>query len=252
MDCVARREEFPALAKLFVDSFGGTEQFAMSVLENFAGEGNVFAARQDGACTALLCAVPVTLCGRKGAYYYGLTTRPDQRGTGVMTTLMDTAGQELARRGAAFAALIPANAPLFDFYAKRGFEKAFSKRVLRRPVRNNLWAQAEFDTVTAKGLQQLRRKYAPNAVELNAAGYTAVLTDLYSLGITSVCTDEGYGLFFKKGTRCALWSSLPRATARPWPFWRPPARRPAPRTRCLNWARARCSFWAKARRGTTE
>lgn len=41
MDCVARREEFPALAKLFVDSFGGTEQFAMSVLENFAGEGNV-------------------------------------------------------------------------------------------------------------------------------------------------------------------------------------------------------------------
>lgn len=135
----------------------------------------------------------------KGAYYYGLTTRPDQRGTGVMTTLMDAAGQELARRGAAFAALIPANAPLFDFYAKRGFEKAFSKRVLRRPVRNNLWAQAEFDTVTAKGLQQLRRKYAPNAVELNAAGYTAVLTDLYSLGITSVCTDEGYGLFFKKG-----------------------------------------------------
>ena len=48
MDCVARREEFPALAKLFVDSFGGTEQFAMSVLESFAGEGNVFAARQDG------------------------------------------------------------------------------------------------------------------------------------------------------------------------------------------------------------
>lgn len=199
MDCVARREEFPALAKLFVDSFGGTEQFAMSVLENFAGEGNVFAARQAGACTALLCAVPVTLCGRKGAYYYGLTTRPDQRGTSVMTNLMDAAGQELAHRGAAFAALIPANAPLFDFYAKRGFEKAFSKRVLRRPVRNNLWAQAEFDTVTAKGLQQLRRKYAPNAVELNAAGYTAVLTDLYSLGVTSVCTDEGYGLFFKKG-----------------------------------------------------
>ena len=199
MDCVAQREEFPALAQLFVDSFGGSEQFALSVLENFAGEGNVFTARQDGACTALLCAVPVTLCGRKGAYYYGLTTRPEQRGTGVMTSLMDAARQELASRGAAFAVLIPANAPLFDFYAKRGFEKAFSKRALCRPVRNNLWAQAEFDTVTAKGLQQLRQKYAPNAVELNAAGYTAVLTDLYSLGVTSVSTDQGYGLFFKKG-----------------------------------------------------
>lgn len=199
MDCVARREEFPALAKLFVDSFGGTAQFALSVLENFAGEGNVFAAREGEACTALLCAVPVTLFGRKGAYYYGLTTRPDQRGTGVMTALMDAAGQELTRRGAAFAALIPANASLFDFYAKRGFEKAFSKRVLRRPVRNNLWAQAEFDTVTAKGLQLLRQKYAPNAVELNGAGVTAVLTDLYSLGVTSVSNDQGYGLYFQKG-----------------------------------------------------
>lgn len=199
MDCVARREEFPALAKLFVNSFGGTEGFALSVLEKFAGEGNVFTARQNGGCAALLCAVPVTLSGRKGAYYYGLTTRPDQRGNGVMTALMDSAGKELTRRGAAFAALIPAGGPLFDFYAARGFEKAFSKRVLRRPIRNNLWAQAEFDTVTAKGLQQLRQRYAPNAVELNAAGYTMVLTDLYSMGVTSVCTDEGYGLFFKKG-----------------------------------------------------
>lgn len=199
MDCVADREEFPALAKLFVDSFGGTERFAMSVLEDFAGEGNVFAARKDGACTALLCAVPVTLLGRKGAYYYGLTTRSDQRGNGVMTALMDAAEQELTGRGVAFAALIPAGGRLFDFYAARGFEKAFPKRVLRRQIRNNLWAQAEFDTVTAKGLQMLRRTFAPEAMELNAAGYTAVLTDLYSLGVTSVCTGHGYGLFFQKG-----------------------------------------------------
>ncbi len=199
MDYVARREEFPALAELFVDSFGGTKEFALSVLENFAGEGNVFTARQDGACTALLCAVPVTLLGRSGAYYYGLTTRPDQRGNGVMTALMDAAGQELAGRGAAFAALIPASERLFGFYAARGFEKAFSKRVLHRQIRNNLWAQAEFDTVTAKGLQTLRRTFAPEVMELNAAGYTAVLTDLYSLGVTSVCTDHGYGLFFQKG-----------------------------------------------------
>lgn len=199
MDCVARREEFPALAKLFADSFGGTEQFALSVLEGFAGEGNVFTARQNGGCIALLCAVPVTLCGRKGAYYYGLTTRPDQRGGGVMTALMSGAEQELARRGAEFAVLIPAGASLFEFYARRGFEKAFAKRVLRRGIRNNLWAQAEFDTITAKGMQTLRKTYAPGAVELNAAGYTAVLTDLYSLGVTSVSSDEGYGLFFKKG-----------------------------------------------------
>ena len=122
MDCVARREEFPALAKLFVDSFGGTEQFAMSVLENFAGEGNVFAARQDGACTALLCAVPVTLCGRKGAYYYGLTTRPDQRGTGVMTALMDAAGQEQTAHLELFTVRIQSNDAVIDFLNEYGVE----------------------------------------------------------------------------------------------------------------------------------
>ena len=71
--------------------------------------------------------------------------------------------------------------------------------MLRRAIPNDLWAQAEFDTVTAKGLQALRARYAPGAVTLNDKGVAAVLTDLYSGGITTVATDHGYGLFFKKG-----------------------------------------------------
>lgn len=197
--CVAQREDYPALAQLFAQVFGGTVSFAASVLEDFAGPDNVFTARQEGICTALLCAVPVTLDGRRGAYYYGLATRPEARGRGVMTGLMNWAEEELKRRGCTFAVLIPAGASLFGFYQARGFEKAFGKRVLRRAIPNDLWAQAEFDTVTAKGLQALRARYAPGAVTLNDKGVAAVLTDLYSGGITTVATDHGYGLFFKKG-----------------------------------------------------
>lgn len=197
----AEHADFSALAELFVDSFGGTREFAMHVLERFAGPGNVFAAKRDNACAALLCVVPVMLKGMPGAYYYGLTTRPDERGKGTMTALMEFAERELKGRGARFAALIPASADLFGFYEKRGFEKAFGKRIVPRSVRNNLWAQAEFDTVTAHGLQALRRQYVPMAVELNAEGCRMMLTDLYSLGVTSVSSEQGYGLFFQKGDR---------------------------------------------------
>ena len=195
---IAQPGEFEALARLFAASFGGGEPFARQVLAEFAGPGNVFAAGEGGA-DGLLCAVPVTLTGRPGAYYYGLTTRPEARGRGLMTGLMEYAGQELARRGCAFAALIPAGEELFGFYRRRGFEEAFSKRVIRRAIPANLWAAAEFDTVTAHGLEELRQRWAPEAVALRAEGTRMVLTDLYSLGVTSVCTPHGYGLYFKKG-----------------------------------------------------
>lgn len=195
---VAQPDDQPALAALFAEAFGDTPTFANQVMEKFAGQGNVFLAEQEGAPTAMLCAVPVTLKGRQGAYYYGLCTAKDRRGQGVMTGLMDWAEAQLRLRGAAFAVLIPAGPQLFGFYEKRGFERAFGLRRLHRPIRNNLWAQAEMDSITAKGLEALRRHYAPESVFLNGAGYIAVLTDLYSSGVTAVSSEEGYGFFFKK------------------------------------------------------
>ena len=94
--------------------------------------------------------------------------------------------------------LIPASASLFDFYAQRGFQKAFGLREFTRPIRRNLWAQADFDSVTAKGLEALRRRFAPDSVFLNNAGYILVLTDLYTLGATIVSNEDGYGIYFKK------------------------------------------------------
>lgn len=196
---VAQNADQQALAALFAESFGDPPAFADGVIEKFAGPGNVFLAEENGAPAALLCAVPVTLNGRPGAYYYGLCTAPAARGKGLMTGLMEWAEGELKRRGAAFAALIPAGPALFGFYAARGFEKAFGLRRLERPIRNNLWAQADFDSITAKGLEALRRQWAPESVMLGGAGYVTVLTDLYSGGVTAVSTDEGYGFYFQQG-----------------------------------------------------
>ncbi|MBU3806497.1 MAG: GNAT family N-acetyltransferase [Candidatus Fournierella pullistercoris] len=198
MVCVAQPADIPALCQLFVQAFGGTVEMARQVMEEFAGAGNVYLVRQEGGPVAMLCAVPVTLNGRKGAYYYGVCTDKSQQGKGIMSQMLKEVGEVLKGQGYAFATLIPASESLFDFYAQRGFEKAMGLRCLQRPIRRNLWAQADFDAVTARNLRLLRSKYAHNSVMLNDKGYVLVLTDLYSMGATIVSTDEGYGIYFKK------------------------------------------------------
>ena len=195
---VATKNDAAQLTGLFSAVFGDPEPVAANIFEKFAGYENTFLAEEEGRVIASLCAVPVTLNGRKGAYYYGVCTQPDQRGKGLMTGLMDYTRSQLLLRGWSFAVLIPASASLFDFYAQRGFQKAFGLREFTRPIRRNLWAQADFDTVTAKALRSLRQTYAPDSVFLNDRGYILVLTDLYSMGATIVSSPEGYGIYFKK------------------------------------------------------
>ena len=72
-------------------------------------------------------------------------------------------------------------------------------RRVDRNIRRNLWAQANFDSITAVRLGQLREKYAPNAVLLPQNGLVAEIHAMYSHGATTVETDKGYGVFFEKG-----------------------------------------------------
>ncbi len=195
---VAQKEDETTLAQLFVETFGGTDEAARQILCKFAGLDRVYLAEEDGQIIASLCAVPVTLQGKKGAYYYGVCTRQQNRGKGVMSALMKYTREQLMQQGECFAALIPASKSLFGFYEQRGFEKAFALRRIERPIRRNLWAQADFDTVTAKGLEALRRQYVPNSLFVNQAGYILVLTDLYTMGATIVSNNDGYGIFFQK------------------------------------------------------
>lgn len=197
--CKAAPADLGACTALFDGVFGGGEAFARMVLEQFAGPGRVYLAEGEAGPQAVLCAVPVSLKGRSGTYFYGIATDPVHRGKGVMSGLIEYACADLARQGLGFAALVPEGPALFAFYQKRGFQKAFGRRRLCRAVRHNLWAQAEFDTVTAKHWQALRSQYMPDSVMLTPAGAAAVLTDLYSCGLTIVSSPEGYGMYFAKG-----------------------------------------------------
>lgn len=203
--CKAAPADRAGFCALMQQVFGDSEAFAGMVFDKFAGPDRVFLAREeDGEIAAILCAVPVTMQSRRGerytgAYFYALAAAPARRGQGLMSGLIEHACAVLARQGVLFVTLAPASAELFGFYEKRGFQKAFGRRVIERKVRHNLWAQADFDTVTAKHWQALRASYMPQGVTLTGAGAVAVLTDLYSLGATIVSAEGGYGIYFTKG-----------------------------------------------------
>lgn len=194
----ATLKDMPAYQALWEQAFGDKAEFSQMVFEKFAGPDNVYVEEAEGKIVSILSAVPCTLKGQKGAYFYGLATDAACRMQGHMRSLMAFAEQDLRAKGCAFVTLIPAGEELFAFYEKLGWQKAFGLRRLTRPIKKNMWSQAEFDSCTAGQLLELRKKYCPDSVMLDKNRMIQVLTDLYRGGITLVSSKDGYALYFQK------------------------------------------------------
>ena len=80
----------------------------------------------------------------------------------------------------------------------KGFQRAFALRCLPREVSRNLWSQAEFDSVTARKLCELRERFYPDTVQFPPEQMAVVLTDLYARGATIVSSEKGYGIYFRR------------------------------------------------------
>ena len=84
------------LADLRAQSFGTEMQEARSWLRNMAGLDNVLVLERAGTDgkpgipAALLGAVPVECGHRRGVWFCGMLTRPELRGRGLMSHLLDT------------------------------------------------------------------------------------------------------------------------------------------------------------------
>ncbi len=196
---LATQTDLPALALLEQQTFGDSAATVKLLLETFAGPGNIWLDEGADGPAAMALTVPVTLGGQPGFYLYALATRPSLRGTGRMTALLEHIKTAAREQGLAFLCLIPAGAELAAWYARRGFEPFFYRQAYKLPIKRDLLAVAEFDDVTITLLPKLRERFCRQpAVALQTAGLTAVLTDYYSNGGSTVRTDQGYGFFRKK------------------------------------------------------
>lgn len=173
---------------------GDGETFVTNAIERFAGVENVYVAEENDHIEAVAMAVPVTLQGRRGCCLYGLTGQ----GSLILAGLVDHLCAQQKLRGAGFVVVVPAGAEQAALLQDKGFQWAFPLRCLPREVERNLWSQAEFDSVTARKLGELRARFWPDTVQLPPEQMTVVLGDLYSRGATIVSNNDGYGIYFRK------------------------------------------------------
>ena len=183
-----------AVLALWQRERGESEEFAANAVERFAGQQNVYVAEENDAIAAVALAVPVTLQGRQGSYLYGLCGQ----GSLILAGLLDYLCAQQKLRGAGFVVVVPAGTEQAALLQDKGFQWAFPLRCLPREVERNLWSQAEFDSVTARKLGELRARFWPDTVQLPPEQMTVVLGDLYSRGATIVSNNDGYGIYFRK------------------------------------------------------
>lgn len=186
--------DMAAVLSLWKRERGDTEEFAKTAIEHFAGVQNVYVAEENDRIVAFALAVPVTLQGRAGNYLYALCGQ----GSLLLAGLVDYLCAQQKLRGAGFTVTVPASAEQGNLLEDKGFQHAFALRCLPREVERNLWSQAEFDSVTAKKLCELRAKFWPDTVQFTPDRMAVVLGDLYSRGATLVSSEKGYGVYFRQ------------------------------------------------------
>ncbi len=171
-----------------------SEDFAKTPWSVLPGQQNVYVAEENDAIAAAGAGGAGHAAGPQGSYLYGLCGQ----GSLILAGLVDYLCAQQKLRGAGFTVAVPASPEQAALLQDKGFPGAFALRCLPREVERNLWSQAEFDSVTAKKLCELREHFWPDTVQLTPERMAVVLGDLYSRGATIVSSEQGYGMYFRK------------------------------------------------------
>lgn len=124
----ARSEDSSQILSLWNAVFGDSETAIQQFFAAFP-DCLSFVAEERGRLTAMVHALPQLLSPDvPAAYLYAVATAPHERGRGLCSQLMAFAEEQLSRRGFACCVLVPAETPLFRFYAQQGYETAFFRR----------------------------------------------------------------------------------------------------------------------------
>lgn len=120
----ATAEDTAALAALYAECFPDSPGFRRRVFELIYPncETLVWADEADGSISSMVFLPQLRLSdGRTAGYIYALCTRPQRRGRGLMTQMLDAAHRLCAARGNPLTLLVPASARLFETYARFGY-----------------------------------------------------------------------------------------------------------------------------------
>jgi len=115
---------------LWQKCFDDTEEFVEFYFSRVYKDANAMSIERDGKIVSALQMIPYTMtwCDTEItlAYISGACTDPAYRGKGLMGELLHKSFHEMHRLEYDITALIPANAPLFEFYRPYGYTEIFN------------------------------------------------------------------------------------------------------------------------------
>lgn len=125
----AETSHIASAKRLWQQAFGDTEEAANYYFSHLHQNANMLIDTENGSLAAMLTMLPLELHhnGRvcNARYIFAVATDEKYRSRGISTRLIEYAHDYMANNGADFSVLTPASETLFDFYAKRGYERAF-------------------------------------------------------------------------------------------------------------------------------
>ena len=127
---VSDQKEMEELKTLWEIGFGDDRTYIDLFFEYKYKENRTYVLSVDNIIAAMVTAIPVNYVVSEKVYeavmLYAVATRPDERGKGYSTLLMDYVNEDFKNKGFKLSVLVPANKPLIDFYKKRGYAEAFT------------------------------------------------------------------------------------------------------------------------------
>lgn len=197
---MAAADDLETLVRLRCTRYGETPADAAGWLLNVAGLDNILVLEQAGHTpAAMLAAVPVTYTHRKGIWFCGAAAAENTSMENLLPRLLSGCLRAFGAKKYDFAVLAPENAQEAQSLETLQFKNLLPMRVLQKPIRRNLVAQAEFDSLTVRHLLNMRMRFQPGCISLPESAMNEVMTQLYRRGLTVVSNRRGYGLYYSKG-----------------------------------------------------
>ena len=197
---IAAAEDLAALTRLRRAATGDSAEDAAGWLQRVAGLDNVLLLEKPGAPPALmLAAIPVEYGHRKGIWFTGLAADKGVPVDKLLPKLLEGALRAFGEQGCDFAVMVPETADEAARLTQHGFKNLLPLRLLSKPIRRNLLAQAQFDSLTVRHLMDRRLRSQPGCITLPETAMNEMMTQLYRRGLTVVSDRRGYGLFYTKG-----------------------------------------------------
>ena len=164
---IAAAEDLTALTRLRRAATGDSAEDAAGWLQRVAGLENILLLEKPGAPPALmLAAVPVHYAHHKGIWFTGLAADKGVPADKLLPKLLEGALRAFAENGCDFAVMTPDTAADASHLADLGFKNLLPLRVVSKPIRRNLLAQAQFDSLTVRHLMERRLRCQPGCITL--------------------------------------------------------------------------------------